>query len=275
MPSLCEISEFLKARRPLWGVLLVVSVIGWLLSEGCLLLDTACLTKPGQGSLLPTPDTSLLAAINITEDAAGRLSCLTLALLTVSAAFYWIVCPAREALLEGLVRGYWKNFLTVVLPSPELRANPLVLVKPTYGVLDDVKAYEDEFKAYLEDNGCNVEDYVIVTERGKRTLWKVSESNGESSSENKFLYLDIARNLTALKDFVDCESGGRIARRFCQPDTKYAILRDEYFEQLKKSTGDAFANRLIVVDGSNKTAVLEAINQNWKPAKDVSLGPKV
>jgi len=267
MPSLCEISEFLKARRPLWGFLLLVSVIGWLLSEGCLLLGTACLAEPGRANLLPAPDTSLLAAITMTEDAASRLSCLSLALLTISAAFYAVVCPAREALLEGLVRGYWKNFLTVVLPSPELRANPLILVKPTYGVLDDVKAYEDEFKAYLEDNSCEIEDCVIGSERGKRTLWRVSKNNRESGTERKFVCVDIARNLTALKDFVDCETGGRIARRFCQPATKYAILRDEYFAQLKKSTGEAFEHRLIVVDGNDKQAVLDAINQNWKLAK--------
>lgn len=274
MPSLCEISEFLKARRPLWGLLLLISALGWLLSEGCLLLDTACLAEPDEGALLPAPGASL-AAINITEDTASRLSCLSLALLTVSAAFYAIVCPAREALLEGLVRGYWKNFLAVVLPSPELRANPLVLVKPTYGVLDDVKAYEDEFKAYLEDNGCDVGDCVIGTERGKRTLWKVSEGDGGPSSDRKFLYLDIARNLTALKDFVDCESGGRIARRFCHPETKYAILRDEYFEQLRKSTGEAFEHRLIVGDGGDKRAVLDAINQNWKRAKESQSKPGV
>jgi hypothetical protein len=251
----CRTWDYLCTQRPFWAVELLVVLLAWIYVQFCDVFGSACLfTTPTN-----TEEATIVSGLLSNPTVRSNLAAWLPALFAGGLLFRWVICPQRDAVMRALVEGYYKNFIRMVIPPLGDIKKVMVVLKPNYSVLDDVERYQDTARTRLEGAGFELNFKVLGEKFKQRTVWAVT-----SPQVRKEAFIDLARNLTGLRDLAVAETTQKVAPRICRPETKYNCLRDEFFAKLHELYSTYYESRIVFVDGDDMEAVKQTLIANMR-----------
>jgi hypothetical protein len=252
----CRAWDYLCTKRPFWAVVLVIVLLAWPYVKFCDALGSACVFATPPSADQATLFSSVLSNPSVRSNLTEWLPTL----FAGGLLFLWVICPQRNAVIRALVEGYYKNFIRVVISPLDGVKKKMVILKPQYGVLDDVERYQDTAKTRLEGAAFEVHFKVLGEKSKQRTVWAVTNPQ----APGKEVFVDLARNLTGLRDLAEAETSLKVAAHICQPETKYNCLRNEFFDKLHELYSTYYENRIVFVEGDDMEAVKTALIANMR-----------
>lgn len=245
---LCRIAEWLKLQKLAWGAVLLFAGLGFAVA-----VAVSVVRYLGQSS----PE-FLTAALNYvrqtllpSDEAAGFLREVTIFLLPLAASFFFLVCQQRQAVINTLADGYYRNYLSKVR---EHDPRTIVLIKPTFGICVDEGNYLRDTIAILSE-ALSVEIREEYAGKSGRSVHAVYRG-----SEQLPVVVDFCRNQSVLGDIVRNEINGKFGGTFCRPEYKFEFLSERVFDRLKdehlSNLRDKTRVRVVSVDDLSSIADL-------------------
>ncbi len=267
---LCRLVEFLKVHRTIWLLVLAIACVGifftvyyGLFISGNIFYSTSTPSDPlGRHSSY----TWLSTRTPINATTIGWLESIFFACLGLGFTFCFVVCRQRKAVIAALAAGYWRSHLEGALKwfTEQDAAPRIIILKPTFKVLEDVGYFENEIVRSLRQGRPELDIEPQTVGEPPRTAWTLKDRNGT----NVAVIIDFARNLTALKDLVESEAFGPVGKVFWPPRSKYEFLRDEYFRFFhKEHLKDTYEDRVTIVDGGDLGAAASAIAKDARQSE--------
>lgn len=220
MRTLCRIAEYLKLQRLVWGLILLFAAIGFLIS---LLAFFSRLFKDQDIPILTTALKWFSDLLPLNPEAEGVLRTVSLTFIPLAITFGFVVCRQRQAVIDALVEGYWKNYLSHMLNGTNF---DMVIVRATYGLSKNPELLIGQIKLrFQEELGITLRDEPIVgTQRtGHRAYRDERPLN---------VVFDFSRNLIPLGAIVDSELGKPLGGTFCRPEYKFDFIAERIYKKL-------------------------------------------
>lgn len=221
MKTLCRISEFLKLQRLVWSLILIFAAIGFLVS---LLALLSRIVVDHDIPLITSTLNRFAELLPISPEVEGVLRSISLTMLPLAITFGFVVCRQRQAVIDALVLGYWKNYLSHLLKGTTL---DLVIVRATYGLYQDPDLFIGQLKRKIQDElGIELVDEFL--HGAQRTGFRAYQDGVASD-----VVFDFSRNLIPLGAIVDSELGKPLGGTFCKPEYKFDFIVEKIYQKLQ------------------------------------------
>lgn len=221
MKTLCRIAEYLKLQRLVWSLILIFAAIGFMVS---LLALLSRIVVDQDIPMITSTLKRFAELLPISPEVEGVLRSISLTLLPLAITFGFVVCRQRQAVIDALVHGYWKNYLSHLLKGTTLN---VIIVRATYGLYQDpdlligqlTRRIQDELRIILADE---------FLPGAQRTGFRAYR-DGKALD----VVFDFSRNLIPLGAIVDSELGKPLGGTFCKPEYKFDFIVEKIYQKLE------------------------------------------
>lgn len=222
MRILCRIAEYLKLQRLMWALVLVFAALGFTIS---ILALFARLFKEQNIPFVTSALKWFADNLPMSPEVEGVLRGVCLTFIPLALTFGFVVCRQRQAVIDALVLGYWKNYLSRLLTGTTF---DVVIIQATYGLYQDTELFIAEVRRQFEDEfGVDMSDEVVTGT--KRTAYRAYR-DGQPLN----VIFDFSRNLVPLGAIVDSELGKPFGGTLCRPEDKFDFIAERIYKKLRE-----------------------------------------